>query len=163
MMAPQTKRLPPPPYEVVLRGTVPDIRDQVTAFLNGKRLDGWTVWAEEEAIGKNTQYTKVAVAARPEGESEGRDYVGLLTLTEQPDGLLFLRVPPRDSWDFRARGMIGKRETLVIYKDTMFCERAPKDLGIRLLEDLLNDFWRRGVAVTAVRVDPARGMSRRGF
>jgi hypothetical protein len=131
--------------------------------LKDKTLDGWTAWGEEEAIGRNAQYTKVAIAARPQGVTEGRDYVGLLTLTEQPDGLLFLRVPPRDSWDFRAHGMIGKRATIVIYKDHMFCEQAPKDLGVRLLEDLVNDFWRRGVAVTPLRVDPARGMSRRGF
>ncbi len=162
-MASQTRRLPPPPYEVVLRGTVYEIIEQAKAFVDGKRVEGWTVWTEEETIGKNTQYMKVAIAARPEGETEGRDYVGLFTLTEQPDDLLFFRVPPRDSWDFRAHGVIGKRETIVIYKDTMFCQRAPKELGLRVLEELVNEFWHRGAAVTPLRVDPARSMDRRGF
>jgi hypothetical protein len=147
---------------VVLRGGVYQIMGEISAFVQGKERGGWVFWAEEESLGRNPQYMKVALAARPVGEAEGKDYVALVTLTEQPEGHLFLRVPPRDSWDFRARERVREREALVIYRDHLFCQRAPPELGLRLIEEMLNDFWRRGIAVSPVRIDPARPMGRRG-
>lgn len=161
MTQPTHLRLPPP-YEVVLQGTPTTIIPEIQTFASAFEIDGWMFSAEQETIGRNPQYAKIALESRAASAPDENDLVGIISLVVQPEDCSFLRVPPRDSWDFRRSENHEDRQRLIIYKHDMFCRVAPRDIGLRLIEQMLNDFWRRGIAMSAVQNDPGRPMARRG-
>lgn len=155
-------RLPLPPFEVVLRGSPQYLADQTVSFVQDKHIEEWNIGAELEVVGQNREYVRIAITSTTKSDAEKRDFIGIITLLEQSDDLTFFRVPPRDSWDFRVKESIDEQEGYIIYKDHEFCEFTPEKIGLLAIQDVLDHFWQKGIAATAVMNDLARPMGKRG-